>query len=92
MTPENLPTLNAALNATAAICLWMGYRAIHAGKKDSHKKWMLSALACSGAFLTSYLYYHFTVKLVTPYTGTGFLTPVLSGQSAVIQVGRGGHN
>lgn len=56
MTPtEYLGAQNALFNATAAFCLIMGYRAIRAGKRDTHRRWMLTALGAAGFFLLSYL-------------------------------------
>jgi uncharacterized membrane protein YozB (DUF420 family) len=68
MTPETvetlravLPTLNACLNGTSAVLLVLGYVAIRFRRIALHKACMLSALAVSAAFLTSYLFYHFGV-------------------------------
>jgi putative membrane protein len=61
MTVQDLPTLNAALNAIAASLLLSGYIAIKQGKQDLHKKIMVGALVVSALFLTSYLIYHYHV-------------------------------
>lgn len=61
MTVQDLPTLNASLNAVAATLLLLGYIAIKQKKEELHKKLMVSALAVSAAFLTSYLIYHYHV-------------------------------
>lgn len=53
-----LPTLNAALNGTAAVLLVVGYRAIRRGDVDRHKRLMIGAFLVSAAFLASYLTYH----------------------------------
>lgn len=55
----HLPTVNAALNATAAILLVTGYILIRQGRKEAHRKVMLSAFATSVLFLVCYLMYHF---------------------------------
>ncbi len=60
----HLPTLNAILNATAALLLVTGYVFIRRGDRVRHKQFMLAALACSTAFLVSYLYYHYQVGSV----------------------------
>jgi putative membrane protein len=73
MTLQNLPTLNACLNATAGILLFCGWRAIKAGKQNLHAKLMVSAFAMSVLFLCSYLTYHFMVPGVTKYEGQGIL-------------------
>lgn len=61
---RQLPALNATLNALAACLLALGYLRIRQGRRDQHRKLMLAALACSGAFLASYLVYHFQVGSV----------------------------
>lgn len=61
MTIQDLPTLNASLNTIAGFLLLFGYIAIKQGKKELHKKLMISALGVSAAFLTSYLIYHYNV-------------------------------
>jgi uncharacterized membrane protein YozB (DUF420 family) len=64
LTVRDLPTLNAILNATAAVLLIYGYRLIRQGKKDTHRKVMLSAFGVSIAFLVCYLVYHYNVGSV----------------------------
>ncbi len=61
MKVQDLPTLNASLNAVAATLLMLGYIAIKQKKEELHKKLMISALVVSAAFLTSYLIYHYHV-------------------------------
>jgi uncharacterized membrane protein YozB (DUF420 family) len=56
------PELNAALNGAAGVLLVLGYVAIKLRQIRVHIACMLSALATSAVFLTSYLYYHFVVK------------------------------
>jgi putative membrane protein len=55
---SDLPALNATLNAVSAILLSAGYILIRRGRRATHKKCMLAALAASTAFLTSYVIYH----------------------------------
>ena len=64
--PDDLPSVNAALNATSAVLLVAGYEAIRARRVPLHKTCMLSALGVSAVFLASYLYYHFAVKAGQP--------------------------
>jgi putative membrane protein len=73
--PEDLPTVNAVLNATSAVLLTAGYVAIRRRRVAAHKFCMLAALGVSAAFLTSYLYYHLIVKggEGTPFTGEGWV-------------------
>jgi len=61
VTVQDLPTLNATLNAIAATLLLVGYVGIKKGHKEFHKKIMVSALVVSAFFLTSYLIYHYHV-------------------------------
>jgi uncharacterized membrane protein YozB (DUF420 family) len=72
MNVSDLPHLNAALNATCAVLLVLGYRLIRAGRRAAHQRVMLSALACSAVFLTSYLYYHAHVGSIH-FRGEGWL-------------------
>jgi len=71
--PEDLPSLNAALNGTSAVLLLAGYAAIRRRMIALHKTCMLTALGVSTVFLASYLYYHFVVRggKPTPFTGEG---------------------
>jgi putative membrane protein len=52
---EILPPVNAALNATSAALLFLGWRAIRAGDRARHRALMLSALGTSALFLAGYL-------------------------------------
>jgi protein SCO1/2 len=60
--PQDIPALNAALNAAAGLFLLLGYAAIRLRRVLLHAGCMLTALAVSALFLTSYLYYHLVVK------------------------------
>jgi uncharacterized membrane protein YozB (DUF420 family) len=70
------PALNACLNATSAVLLASGYAAIRAGKRDVHKRFMVSALWVSVIFLVSYVSYHIRVKQVVLFQGQGWIRPV----------------
>jgi uncharacterized membrane protein YozB (DUF420 family) len=61
---EQLPALNAALNALATVLLIIGWLLIKARRERTHKNVMLSAFAVSCAFLTCYLVYHYHVGSV----------------------------
>jgi len=63
---NDLPTLNALFNAVSAALLLFGYVRIKRGNQESHQKFMVAALLSSGAFLISYLIYHFNAGSV-PY-------------------------
>jgi len=66
---------NASLNGISAVLLAGGYVAIRAGKRDVHKKFMISAFAVSTVFLASYLLYHYRVGHVV-FQGQGWIRPV----------------
>lgn len=66
----NLPALNAALNATAAVLLVIGYRLIRSGRREQHRRVMLAAFATSALFLVSYVIYHANIGS-RPFTGQG---------------------
>lgn len=51
---ETLPAVNAALNATSAVLLVLGFRAIRAGHMRRHRALMLAALGSSLLFLVGY--------------------------------------
>jgi uncharacterized membrane protein YozB (DUF420 family) len=70
MTVNDLPTLNAVLNATAAGLLVLGWLQIRKGRVAAHRAAMLGALAVSAAFLTSYVVYHAHAGS-RPFQGTG---------------------
>lgn len=55
---DKLPTLNALLNSTSALCLCAGYLAIRRGRRELHARLMVGALAASALFLVSYVTYH----------------------------------
>lgn len=66
-----LPTLNAILNATAAVLLVRGFLLIRARRIEQHHRTMLAAFGVSCAFLVSYLAYHAQVGSVKfQHTGT----------------------
>jgi uncharacterized membrane protein YozB (DUF420 family) len=70
MSYTDLPSLNAALNATATVLLLTGYWFIRRGQRDRHRACMIAALAMSLGFLTSYVIYHLNVGSV-PFEGRG---------------------
>ncbi|MEE9169747.1 MAG: DUF420 domain-containing protein [bacterium] len=75
LTLSDLPTLNATLNGISFAILLTGYYFIRQGKIIAHKTCMLSALAASILFLTSYLVYHYNVGSVR-FTKEGWIRPV----------------
>src|SRR5215467_6360037 len=67
--------LNASLNGLSAVLLAGGYLAIRRGKRETHKRFMISAFVVSSAFLASYLLYHYRVGSVR-FTGEGWIRPI----------------
>lgn len=67
----NLATLNATLNGLSGLLLFLGWRAIRQGKRETHKKFMGSAFIVSIVFLISYLTRVFNVG-TTVYPGDGW--------------------
>lgn len=59
MPLEQMPALNAALNASSFIFLLLGYFLIRQRAITGHTISMLAACLCSMLFLASYLYYHY---------------------------------
>lgn len=70
MSTLHLPTINAALNATSALFLLIGFLAIKNRRILIHRAAMRTAFAASAMFLASYLYYHYNFGS-TRFTGTG---------------------
>jgi protein SCO1/2/putative membrane protein len=70
-----LPTVNAALNATSAVLITVGYSFIRRRRMKPHVFCMLGAVLISSLFLTSYLYYHY-FHGATPFPGSGWTRPV----------------
>jgi len=68
----DLPAVNATLNGTAAILLTWGYNLIRAGRRETHRRVMLTAFCVSVLFLISYLVYHAQVGSVA-FQKTGLI-------------------
>jgi uncharacterized membrane protein YozB (DUF420 family) len=75
VSTRDLPTLNAALNATTAVLLLTGWWLVRRGQKQAHRAAMLAAVATSALFLVSYLVYHFEVGSVR-FRGQGAVRAV----------------
>jgi uncharacterized membrane protein YozB (DUF420 family) len=69
-TVEQLPAVNATLNALATVLLVCGWVLIKARRERAHKITMLTAFAVSCVFLACYLVYHNHVGSVR-FGGTG---------------------
>ena len=70
-----LPTVNAVLNASAAVAMVAGFVAIRRGRVAVHRACMLTAVGLSVLFLGSYLTYHAQVGS-RPYGGAGWIRTV----------------
>ena len=75
MSLQDLPGVNAALNATTALLLTTGYVLIRLGHRRAHRAVMLGAFTVSSLFLASYLWYHAHTG-VTRFPGVGWIRPV----------------
>ncbi len=70
-----LATLNAILNAIAAVLLVIGWVLIAQGNWKAHRAVMVAAFSVSTIFLVSYLTYHYLVGHVT-FGGQGVIRTV----------------
>jgi putative membrane protein len=70
-----LPALDASLNGASAIFLVVGHSFIRRGNMRAHRACMLTAFACSTAFLASYLYFHAHAGMAR-FGGHGAIRPV----------------
>ena len=77
MTPV-LPTVNAVLNATAAVLLVWGYTLIRRRRIRQHRRVMQTAFVVSCLFLVCYLVYHYQVGSVR-FPKTGVLKTIYLG-------------
>ena len=70
MTVHEIPTLNAALNATATVLITAGFILIKLGRREAHRAVMLTAGVVSALFLVGYVSYHYlSGGLHTPFGG-----------------------
>jgi len=72
---RDLPTLNAFLNAAAAVLLVCGYVLIRRRRIAAHKRVMMAAFSVSTLFLVSYVVYHARVGAV-PFQKPGAIRAV----------------
>ena len=70
-----LPTVNAVLNATSAVLLFLGYAAIRRRAVRLHRACMLGAFVASTVFLVSYVTYHVQAG-TTRFPGEGWVRAV----------------
>ena len=62
MTVQDLPFINACLNALATVFLALGLVFIKKGNKTAHRNCMISAFVTSAMFLACYLTYHINTE------------------------------
>ena len=75
MTVQDLPAVNATLNALSGILLLTGYVLIRQRRIETHRKVMISAFVTSSLFLVCYVVYHAQVGSVR-FTRQGFVRPL----------------
>jgi putative membrane protein len=69
---QDIPALNATLNALATVLISAGFICIKTGRKEAHRKAMLAAGLVSAVFLVGYVTHKILVRGVhTPFGGTG---------------------
>ncbi len=69
------PVVNATLNGSSAVLLFVGHGFIKRGRMGAHRAFMIAAVVTSSLFLASYLYYHYHVGSVR-FQGQGWSRPV----------------
>lgn len=72
---SDLASVNAGLNATAAVLMGTGFYFIKRKNIQAHKVCMVAAMVVSAAFLISYLIYHYNVGSVR-FTKQGWIRNV----------------
>lgn len=77
MTVQDIPGINAALNALSTVLITLGFAFIKAGNKAAHRVCMLSAGAVSAIFLIGYVSHKILVRGVhTVFGGEGLIRTV----------------
>ena len=75
MTVDDLPAVNATLNALSGILLLTGYIMIRTRRIQQHRRCMIAAFSTSSVFLVCYVVYHARVGSVS-FTRQGFVRPL----------------
>ena len=77
MSVQDIPAVNALLNALATLCMTAGFISIRRGRIETHRKWMLAAGTVSAVFLVGYVGHKILVRGVhTPFGGEGFIRSI----------------
>ena len=75
MSLQDLPAVNATLNAISGVLLVTAYALIRARRIEQHRAVMIAAFATSSLFLLCYIVYHAQVGSV-PFVRQGFVRPL----------------
>lgn len=77
MNIDQIPALNAVLNATATVLMTAGYILIKRGKREAHRYAMLTTGFVSALFLVGYVAHKILVQGVhTPFGGEGTIRTI----------------
>lgn len=77
MTLQDIPALNATLNAICTALLTVGFILIKLGKRETHRKVMTMACVVSAVFLVGYVTHKILIRGVhTPFGGEGGIRTV----------------
>jgi len=77
MTIRDIPALNATLNGLATILISIGFLLIKSGRKEAHRKVMMTAMVVSTVFLVGYVTHKILIRGVhTPFGGEGAIRTV----------------
>ena len=77
MTVSDIPAINATLNALATVLMTLGFVFIKTGRKDAHRKAMISAFVVSAIFLIGYVTHKFLVRgMHSPFGGSGLIAKI----------------
>ena len=77
MSIQDIPALNASLNALATLLLTIGFVLIKTGRREAHRRVMIGACVVSAVFLVGYVGHKILVQGVhTPFGGEGAIRTV----------------
>jgi putative membrane protein len=72
MTIRDIPALNATLNGVATVLITAGFVLIKSGRREAHRRVMLTAAVVSALFLVGYVTHKALIHGVhTPFGGEG---------------------
>ena len=77
MSIQDIPGINACLNALATVLMTAGFIFIKSGNKLAHRKMMISAVCVSAIFVVGYVSHKILVRGVhSPFGGEGTIRTV----------------